>query len=202
MKDEKKWQINKKYIFGGIIIVLIILFVFFISRKLSYKSEEYKTLEKLDNDISRYLKSFGGNFSRTDKYYSFKVCSNGKNRCNKKKMKKVKVQLIGIHSVEDGSIAQEIKVGNLITAGYLNDDFHNPSNDKGCLLLFGDKIVNPVITVYLDEDNEQYYYYVDLSGKNTNCHFKEKNSFITNFPDNLVKALKKAKVDLPKQFDE
>ena len=205
MKEEinkKKLKIDKKYVFGGIIVivVLIILFGFFTKGNSFGGSEEYEALEKIKDDISDYLNSFGDSFSRTNKYYSFKVCPDGQDKCDKKKMKKVRVQLIGIHSAEDGSIAQEIKIGNLITASYLKDNFFNPSNKKRCFYTFGDKIVDPVVTVYLDEDNKKYYYYVDLSGNNTACHFKEKNSFITNFPDTLVKALKKAKVDLPKQF--
>ncbi len=201
--NEKIGKLNKKYIIVGVvIIILIILFVgFFTKGNIFDTSEEYKALEKVNNSIYDYLDLYGSSFTRVNKYYSFKACSNGKENCDKKNMKKVEVQMMGVHTAEDGSIVQEIKISNLITAGYLDDLFTNPSNNKRCFRTFGDKITYPVITVYVDEKNLKYYYYVDLSGNNTACHFKEKNSFITNFPDNLVKALKKAKVDLPKQFD-
>ena len=203
--NKERWKIDKKFIIGGIIfiIVFIILFGFFTKGKFFDDSEEYKALEKIKDDISDYLISYGDSFTRTNEFYSFKICSNGKSQCDKKNMKKVNVRLIGIHTVQDSeSVRQEIRIGNLITAGYFDVDFVNPSNNKRCFYIFEDKQVDPVITVYLDEDNKKYYYYVDLSGNKTACHFKEKNSFITNFPDNLVKALKKAKVDLPKQFNE
>lgn len=199
----KKISSNKKYVLIGVAIVIVLLglFIFLFNKVVVFSnSDEYEVLKTMDNNIDDYLKKFGDSFSRTNKYYSFKVCSNGENTCNKKNMKKVSVQLIGIHSEEKGTVRQEITIENLILAGYYEEDFVNPSNNKTCFYISGDNVVNPTIVVYLDEDNKKYYYYVDLSGNNTACNFRARNSFITNFPDNLVKSLKKAKVDLPKQF--
>ena len=56
----------------------------------------------------------------------------------------------------------------------------NPRNKKEC---FNGK--NPNIRVFRDNDYV-YYFYVNLSGSNTNCEISDENAIISTLPDELA----------------
>ena len=74
----------------------------------------------------------------------------------------------------------EVTINDLITKEIAStEDLINPKNKKKC---FVDKF--PKIIIYKDTDYV-YYYYVDLSGTNTNCDITSENGIINTLPDNL-----------------
>ena len=73
----------------------------------------------------------------------------------------------------------EITINDLITEGIASsEDLINPKNKKKCF----DETHNPKINIYKDTDYV-YYYYVDLSGSNTNCDISSENSIIDTLPN-------------------
>ena len=77
----------------------------------------------------------------------------------------------------DGSL---IYLKDLIAKNIIEDDkLVNPKNKKQCF-----DTANPEIKVYKDSDYV-YYYYVDLTGTNTDCNISNENSIINTLPDNL-----------------
>ena len=154
----------------------------------SSNSEEIEFVNKIKGAIMDHLKNTGG-YSVDDKVYTFKKCNDSE--CSKKH--KVSVSLYGVHE-ENGKLRQEIRISNLMM-----EDIVNPYNNKECFSVTatGEGAVDPFITVYRDSDGD-FYYYVDLSGKNTLCNIYDKNALISNFPSELVQALRKKKVKLPR----
>ena len=77
-----------------------------------------------------------------------------------------------------------IKMSDLINANILDGQtIVNPANKKKC---FNTK--DPEIKIFKDEDYV-YYYYVDLSGGNTDCEISGDNAIINTLPDNLSKKV-------------
>ena len=143
------------------------------------KNEEI-FVKKLEDVIDGYIDLSGSNFEKEDGLYTFNKC---------------------MYREEDGNCKSEyssdvfelegFSISKLVSEGYLNfEDLVNPVNSKNCFE--GDNY--PFVRVFRD-DEHVYYYYVDLTGDNTNCDISDKSGIINNLPDDLYNVIK-AKGDI------
>lgn len=77
-----------------------------------------------------------------------------------------------------------ISIADLVSNNIISEsDLVNPKNKENCFTG-----ANPEITIYKDSDYV-YYYYVDLTGENTDCDITPENAIINTLPENLQKEV-------------
>lgn len=131
-------------------------------------------VDKISTAIDSYLTQNGSSLpKKTDLIYEFKKCQ--------KKGKEDTCSSVQAYELES------ITINDLITKNILiKEDAINPKNKKQCF-----KKQSPTIRIFKDSDYV-YYYYLDLSGNNTDCEISQENAIINTLP-----AALKEQVTLP-----
>lgn len=141
------------------------------------KSEQI-FVEKLSPLIEEYIALYNSKLQENNPEYCIRNCGGAEEE-------KVMIKKIGSFNIK------ELVNNNFVDKSKLV----NPANKKEC---FSNK--NPEVIVYKDTEYV-YYYYVDVSGTNTNCDISEGNGMITNFSKKVVEKLKtEPGVNLPQKL--
>ena len=208
-KNNADNKSNKKTILIVLGIVLFIIFGIVIVNYVigSIKGGKDATVsKKMEKMIDEYLKIRGLSFSinvEGDAYFLY-TCPNGEKKCKKEDRITDAFFETGVHKNGEGKKDYEFMVSNLVPDfGEKIEELVNPGNGRKCFDDFSS--VDPIIHVYSSGDydeatgtnNKVYYYYVDLSGSNTNCGLSKKNGIINTIPKELQKEMKKKGVKIP-----
>lgn len=141
------------------------------------KSEQI-FVEKLSPLIEEYIALHGSSLQENSQEYCIRNCGGTEEKVMIKKVESFNIMKL----VEENFVEKS--------------QLKNPANKKEC---FSDT-KNPEVIVYKDTEYV-YYYYVDVSGTNTNCDISEENGMITNFSKKVIEKLKiEPGVNLPQKL--
>lgn len=143
----------------------------------SKKKSEEIFVGKFKSAVIEYLDLYGMRMSVSEEdKYKFNKCI--KNNCYNETTGEYVPDTFYEVSVD---VLSDLSVSELIDKKILaKSSIVNPRNKKECF-----SSTYPNIRVFRDNDYV-YYFYVDLSGSNTNCEISNENAIISTLPDALA----------------